>query len=109
MSICRPKLLVQKENFYIAQCKHCQRIGLAYKNILAGYSPEEFENFSESVNKLEFQKHCIPFPDGNNQIIIHTCHQNIQFSFTKEEFTELVIGLIEAKMLLEAQKILSTS
>lgn len=45
--MCLPKILVEKDCFYIAQCKKCKRIGIAFKNIMAGFDIGEFIKFSE--------------------------------------------------------------
>ncbi|MEN7548524.1 DUF6686 family protein [Rapidithrix thailandica] len=107
MNTCEPKILVENSHFYIAQCQHCKRIGLSYKNILVGYQPEEFIQFANKFNQINFEERCYVFPDGKPYIIVNTCHQDIQFSFTKRDFETLKQGFSEALLMLEAEKILN--
>ncbi|UZR99456.1 DUF6686 family protein [Chondrinema litorale] len=103
---CIPEILLEGNYFNIARCRHCKRIGLYYKNLLVGFTPEAFEKFSDAFVKLNFQKMALKFPDGHKHIIINTCHHDIQLNFIEKEFDEMKEMLEQASVLLEAKDVL---
>lgn len=107
MSQCKPNILVEDKHFNIAQCSCCQRIGLYYHNLLVGFNFKDFITWADSVLKVDFTKNAYLFPDGEMQLIINTCHQDIQFAFTKKEFLKLKEGLSQALLILEAQNLVN--
>lgn len=104
---CEPTVLVEEPDFYIAQCRHCARIGLSFNNILLGFSPREFIGYSHAVLQLDFYTCSTLFPDGQAHIILNTCHADIQCSFLYDDFEKLKQGLTEALLLLEVQEVLT--
>ena len=103
---CEPQVLVQGEDFSIAQCKGCKRIGLHYKNILAGFDQREFQCFAQGFCALSFEANCVPFPGSVEHIVIKTCHDNIQFTFKEQEFFHMKELLQRSCMMLEVNHIL---
>jgi len=109
MSHCQPEVLVEGTYFNIAQCSCCKRIGLYYKNLLVGFNLWDFKAFTTSFCAIDFDKTATLFPDGEPHIVIDTCHLDIQFTFTKNEFYELKNMFREASILLEARNIIKQS
>jgi len=105
MHSCQPNILVENDHFNIAQCNRCKRIGLYYHNLLIGFHHRDFIAWARSVLKVDFMKNACLFPDGEMHLILNTCHQDIQFTFTEKEFQEIREGLSQALLLLEAQKL----
>ncbi len=102
---CKPKILVEAENFSIAQCANCRRIGFHFKNILVGFEADAFLDFIKSYSKVDFDKNCTMLV-GQEQIILKTCHTDIQFAFNRAEFDFVNQRLQQAKVILEANRIL---
>jgi len=109
MSYCQPKMLVEGTYFNIAQCSCCKRIGLYYKNLLVAFNQRDFIAFATVFCTIDFNKRAMLFPDGKRHMVIDTCHQDIQFTFIKDEFDELKNMFREASILLEAQNIIEQS
>ncbi|MFT7268604.1 MAG: hypothetical protein ACI905_000810 [Roseivirga sp.] len=104
MSQCNPSVLVQSIHLNISLCKCCKRIGLFYKNILVGFEIEGFRHFCEGVSNMEFYSSAILFPNGEDYIVVDTCHQDIQFCFTHTEFKELLLALNESILMVEVHE-----
>ena len=102
---CNPKILVKSQGFHIAQCRNCHRIGLSYKNLLVGFDVDEFLTFVKAYSKVNFEKNCVKF-DRTDQVILNSCHRDIQFTFNREEFHLLLTLLQQAKIMLEANRII---
>ena len=102
---CRPVIVLDGEHFNVSRCAGCGRIGLHYRNLLVGFDPEQFGAFSDSFAKIDFKSSAVKFPNGLAHIIVNTCHQDIQFCFTKEEFEEFRNLLQQALIILDARQI----
>ncbi|MEM9328580.1 MAG: DUF6686 family protein [Bacteroidota bacterium] len=90
-------------------CRHCSRVGLYYKNLLVGFEHRDFQAFSRSLLHLDFDRASILFPNGSKHLVVDTCHEDIQFTFLKEEYEELKDLLNQALLMLEVNKYTSTS
>ncbi len=106
MSNCAPHLLVEREAFYIAQCKSCKRIGLHYKNLLAEFHLKDFELCSQQLLDVDFSASAVLFPDRKRRVVIRSCHQCIDFTFTHHEFKEMKDALSQALLVLKAEKLI---
>ncbi|MEM1136403.1 MAG: DUF6686 family protein [Bacteroidota bacterium] len=103
---CRPEVIIEGKYFNISQCPDCKRLGIYYKNLLIGFSPDTFKTFSQSFTNIDFHTMAVSFPDGFKHIIVNSCHYDIQFNFNKTEFEELKKLILQANILLEAKDIL---
>lgn len=103
---CKPIVILEGEHFNVAQCAGCKRIGLYYKNLLIGFEPKDFKAFGRSYSKINFNASAVMFPDGFKRIVIDTCHHDIQFNFTGEEFEEFKDMLQQAIIMVEAHQII---
>lgn len=102
MNDCHPKILVEGAEYNIAQCPHCNRVGLYYHNFLIGFEFDEFRSFSRAVLKVNFDEVCVEFPNGLDHVVLNTCHKDIQLSFSRAEFDEFTCMLNQALLLLAA-------
>ena len=109
MTRCEPQLLYQAPRLCIARCQHCHRITVMFVNLLAGFSPPDFDNFCRNMTQTDFDDYSTPFPDSEPHLVLHTCHDDIQFTFNRSEFEQLQRALTETQLLLEAQHILHAS
>ncbi|MEM8968440.1 MAG: DUF6686 family protein [Bacteroidota bacterium] len=106
MPPCQPQVLYQEHRICIAQCKCCHRISLYYANLLAGFSPQDFDNFCHNVQNTDFDEFGMLFPEGEKNIVLQTCHRDIQFTFTRHEYEQLRHALAETQVLLQVQQVL---
>lgn len=103
---CNPEMLLNGTYFNVSQCTGCQRIGLYYKNLLVGFNPEEFIRFGRLFSDIDFKLAASRFPDGLDHIVVNTCHQDIQFTFTEAEFEEFRDIMQKALIILKANQII---
>lgn len=96
---CKPEIIAEGRDAYIIRCTNCQQISLCYKNLIAGFNPENFSVFSHAFSQINFEESAIDFPDGKSYIMVNTCHQDIQMRFNKEEFEE-VKGLVQQAIIM---------
>ncbi|WP_460949639.1 DUF6686 family protein [Spirosoma daeguense] len=106
MTTCQPNMLFYQERFCIAQCQHCQRVGLTFQNLLLGFTQDEFTVFCRIIDGVNFDKSSAVMPDGQPQLIVNTGHSDIQFSLLKPEFERLKSGLHDALRRMNLHKLL---
>lgn len=107
MKKCNPKVIVEGGYYNIAQCHCCKRLGLYYKNLLVSFEFDDFIAFIDSFCAVNFDKKSVLFPGKKKLLVINTCHKDIQFAFSKTEFEELRTSLQQAKLVLEANSLVS--
>ncbi|MFD2933460.1 hypothetical protein [Spirosoma flavum] len=100
MNTCKPTLLFDQDLFCIAQCPHCQRVGLTFKNILLGFDHSEFVELCRNIGQVNFDQCGMLMPDGQLHMIINTSHPDVQFSLSRIEFDLFQAGLSKALRLL---------
>lgn len=81
-------------------------LSVLYFNLLTGFSPQEFEGFCHNVLSANFDDFSATFPDGESNIVIRTCHEDIQFTSNRHEYEQLQHALVETRLLLQAQQVL---
>ena len=96
MNSCKPTVLFDQDNFCIAQCTHCQRIGLTFQNLLLGFSSNEFIGLCRIMDQADFEQCSSLMSDGQLHMIVNTGHPDIQFSLSRAEFTRFQAGLSQA-------------
>ena len=105
---CKPKVLIEGPHFNVVQCANCFRIGFYYKNILIGFDEQDFIAFAEEYASINFKECCVKFSGSREHIILNTCHQDIQLTFNYQEFEGLQELLQQARMIIEANRILNS-
>ena len=108
MNLCRPTVLFDQENFCIAQCQHCQRVGLTFQNLLLGFTHDEFINFSRSLTNINFGQSSVLMTDGRLHLIMNTGHPDIQLSLSRADFDLFRIGSLQAVRRLSLYQSLKT-
>lgn len=106
MSQCNPRVLFENGDTNISTCVSCKRIGLHYKNILCAFDRTDFEGFSNCLSRIDFHNESVCFPNREMQLVVKTCHTDIQFCFGEAEFEEFKLALEEALLMLEVHKAL---
>ena len=96
MNSCKPTILFDEEHFCIAQCQHCQRVGLTFRNLLLGFAQDEFIGLCRTIDGVNFEQGSTLMPNGQPYLIINTGHPDIQFSLSKAEFGLFHAGLLQA-------------
>ncbi|MEQ6122091.1 DUF6686 family protein [Reichenbachiella sp. MALMAid0571] len=107
MKKCKPKILIEGEYFSISNCGCCKRVGFYYKNFLLGFTDEHFHLFCKSISRIDFETCASGVSGSSKQIVVNTCHQDIQLVFFQEEFYELKELTQQAKLVLDAYGVLN--
>lgn len=105
-SSCRPILLIDQINFCIAQCQHCQRVGLTFQNLLLGFSQEEFVGLCKTIEQINFEQCSLLMSNGQPYLIVNTGHPDIQFSLSQPEFDRFRAGLGQVLRRMNLHKLL---
>lgn len=106
MNNCQPKILISQDGFCIAQCQHCLRVGLTFRNLLIGFEQADFLDLCQTVGQVNFDESCTVFPGGQLHLVINTGHPDIQFMLSRPEFTTFSKGLSQASRWIELQQLL---
>jgi hypothetical protein len=100
------KLLAEHEHGYIGMCECCREFNFAYKTVLLGFGEEEMLNFFEWVSSNRFNPdHYMMLQHGRSRIFTSP-HSNLYLVFNDEEITDILGMYTEARLVLEAEKIL---
>ena len=94
--MCDAKTLSHKGTTMISRCAECQCIFIWNTNIIVSFSTEQFILFKDFINELSFEEHCFPFPDGQDRVMMRTPVDNIQLTFTPDEWEDFHEAVEEA-------------
>lgn len=106
MSTCKTEVIYQNRDFIFTKCVDCCRMGLMYHQVMIGFDEVNFAAFIRYLKQIDFDYYKFPCMDGIDRVIIETYHQDIQFSFSEEEFYHLRACAIEANEQLELIEII---
>lgn len=106
MSQCKPKALFESLDIKVSTCTCCRRVGLQFKNLLFGFDRKDFEGFTECILHINFKSRAVNFPDGQTQVIVKTCHSDVQFCLSEKELQDLKLALDEAMLIAEIHSVL---
>ena len=101
MSQCKPQVLFESLDIKISTCTCCKRVGLQFKNLLFGFDSQDFEGFTDCILDINFESIAVNFPDGQSQVVVKTCHSDIQFCLSEKELQYLKLALEEATLMAE--------
>lgn len=105
--MCNLKTLHHNEFGYVAKCKKCNHIQLAFGTVAMIQEEEEFYQFKKYVSKhltanySEYETIC----PNQKSIYLQTPLNNIRFSFSKNELKQLNELLDQSNLMLEIEKI----
>ncbi|AMR34298.1 hypothetical protein A0256_24015 [Mucilaginibacter sp. PAMC 26640] len=99
--MCDAKILSQKGAAVISRCAECQCIFIWNRNLILSFTPGQFTEFKEFSADLDFVKNSFPFPDGQERIVMRTPTNDIQFTFTIDEWEDFQAAMDEAAYMQE--------
>lgn len=67
-----------------------------HHNLVLNFPAIGFTSFKEVVDAICFESNSLPFPDGEDRIILHTPNDDISFTFDPEELEDFRAALSEA-------------
>jgi hypothetical protein len=97
--MCENRTLAQVAQAHISQCTNCKTVFLWHNNLLLNFPQEDFEQFSRALQQRQFDDYCVPFPDGEERVIMHSPCPDISFSFSRTEWTDMRAAVSEALLM----------
>jgi hypothetical protein len=97
--MCENRTLAQVAQAHISQCTYCKTVFLWHNNLLLNFPQEDFVQFSHALQQRVFDDYCVPFPDGEERVIMHSPSPDISFSFTRAEWTDMRAAVSEALLM----------
>ena len=97
--MCENRTLAQVAQAHISQCTYCKAVFLWHNNLLLNFSQDDFAQFSQSLHQRDFDDYSVPFPDGEDRVIMHSPCQDISFTFTRPEWTDMRAAVSEALLM----------
>ncbi|HMI04345.1 MAG TPA: DUF6686 family protein [Pedobacter sp.] len=94
--MCKTRLLSTKDQTVITSCVGCKMFYIWHNNLLLNFSCEAFMSFRNVVNNMPFHNNCLPFPDQEERVVLHTPNDDISFAFEYEEFEVFKAAIDEA-------------
>ncbi len=106
--MCMTAILTQQGSHTISHCVNCQTLFIYFNQLVLSFKPIQFEVFCDSVNDVSFEHCAVPFPNGEDKVVIRSPHEDIRFAFGIEEWFCLVNLVNEAKLMLQVQQLLGS-
>lgn len=94
--MCDSKVISQKGVSVISRCAECRCIFIWNNNLILSFSPEQFTAFKDFSAELDFAEHMHAFPDGQDRLVMRTPVNDVQFTFTMDEWEDFQAAMDEA-------------
>lgn len=94
--MCQTRILSTKDQTVISNCIGCKMFYIWHNNLLLNFTEEAFASFKEVVFNMPFNNNCLPFPDQEERIVLHTPNDDISFAFEYDEFETFKSAIDEA-------------
>ncbi|HEY9197648.1 MAG TPA: DUF6686 family protein [Mucilaginibacter sp.] len=94
--MCSAKVLSHVGASVISRCHECRCIFIWNNNLILSFSPEQFKQFRDFTVELDFEGHTFPFPDGQERMVMRTPVNDVQFTFSIEEWEDFHAAMDEA-------------
>lgn len=94
--MCKTRVLATRDQTVISSCVSCGMYYIWHNNLVLNFSSSAFDSFQGLVNGLDFHSSSLPFPDGEERVVLHTPNEDISFAFDEEEFESFKNAIDEA-------------
>jgi hypothetical protein len=94
--MCQTRVLTIRGKTVISCCAGCKMYYIWHHNLVLNFPAIGFTSFKEVVDTICFESNSLPFPDGEDRIILHTPNDDISFTFDPEELEDFRAALSEA-------------
>jgi hypothetical protein len=94
--MCDSKVISQAGASVISRCSECRCIFIWNNNLILSFSPEQFTQFRDFTVELDFAEHSHSFPDGQERLVMRTPVNDVQLTFTTEEWEDFHAAMEEA-------------
>ncbi|WP_317044343.1 DUF6686 family protein [Pedobacter ginsengisoli] len=94
--MCQPRVLTSTGKTVISCCASCKMYYIWHHNLVLNFPAQGFSSFKDVVSTICFESNSLPFPDGQDRIILHTPNDDISFAFDLTELEDFRTALAEA-------------
>jgi hypothetical protein len=94
--MCDAKVISQKNTVVISRCSECRCIFIWNNNLILNFSPQQFIQFRDFTIELDIDEYTLPFPDGQERVVMRTPVNDIQLAFTPQEWDDFHAAMEEA-------------
>jgi hypothetical protein len=101
MNMCETRILSHKGAAMIGQCAECRNIYIWHHNLILNFTNQQFIDFRKFAHDLDFDERSLPFPDGEERAVLRTPHDDINFTFTYDEWEIFRAAMDEAVYMME--------
>lgn len=105
--MCETKILSHKGAAMIGQCAECQTIYIWHQNLILNFTENQFTDFRKFAGDMDFDDRALPFPDGEDRVVLRTPHNDISFTFTVDEWDNFQSAMDEAVYMMAVYGLLS--
>ena len=95
-AMCDAKVLSHVGESVVSRCGECRCMFIWHNNIILSFSTEQFVQFKEFAAELAFTDHSFPFPDGQERVVMRTPVNDVQLTFTTEQWENFHAAMDEA-------------
>lgn len=105
--MCQSIILSKKGKTTISYCLQCKSTHIWHNNLILQFSRTRFLAFKKYVTSAGFDEECfLPFPDGEDRLVLHTPNSDINFTFTEEEWECFYAAMEETVYLQEVYELI---
>ncbi|MVT09812.1 DUF6686 family protein [Chitinophaga tropicalis] len=104
--MCNIRTLCSKKNAHISHCAHCRTVYIWHNNLMLNFTPHDFLQFRNMLERQDFYDCCMLFPDGEERVIVNAPCKDISFTFTQQEWIELREAIAESILMQEVYELI---
>lgn len=98
-NMCNTRILCQTNRTTVSQCMECGMYFIWHNNVLLNFGNKEFYLFLAHIKSYVFHERAIPFPDGEERLIMQSPANEINLAFAEDEWEDLKDLLTESAYL----------
>jgi hypothetical protein len=77
-----------------------------HHNLVMNFTPKQFTQFRDFLFDMNFGDHSFPFPDGQERVVMRTPADDLQLTFTTDEWEDMHAAIEEAVYMQEVYSIM---
>lgn len=97
--MCDARVISQKGATVVSRCAGCNCLFVWNHNLVLNFTGDQFTQFRNFIADLEPDDHTFPFPDGSHRLVMRTPVNDIQLTFTLDEWGDLNAAMEEASQM----------
>jgi hypothetical protein len=104
--MCDAKVLSQKGAAIVSRCNDCRALFIWNNNLVLNFTPAQFDKFRAFTRDLDIDEYTLPFPDGFDRVVMRTPSNDINLTFTPQEWDDFTEAMDEATHMLSVYELM---